>query len=766
MVRRSRHALIGAYPSRNTFMHRYLAFCLLLSLVLMMPPPMAPVSAHGAAHIAVLTRSYDNERTGANLSESILTTSNVSVSQFGKLFSRTVDGQIYAQPLYVPDLAISGLGVHNVVFVATQHNSVYAFDADDPAAATPLWHVNFGPSAPVPNNDFGNRYGPYRDIQKEVGITSTPVIDRSTNTLYIVPFIKLGPGSYTHRLYALDIETGAIKLGGPVTIQGSVPGNGVGSVAGSISFDSKQHLQRAGLALSNGVIYIAFASYGDTDPYHGWVFAYDAATLQRIALYNDTPGGEEGGIWQAGQAPAIDSSGDVYLITGNGTSSPDTGSNLGTAFVKLRLSNASLSVVDWFMPYNYDTLNQWDWDIGASGALLLPGTNLVLGGGKEGVFYVLDRGNMGHFHAGSDSQIVQSFQATSTVGYHIHGSPVYWNGPSGQLIYIWGEKDNLRAYAFNTGTGRFNPTPASQGAYTLPDGMPGGILSLSANGSAAGSGILWATHPVGDANPSTKPGVLRAYNASDLTQELWNSTQNPTRDDVGNFAKFNPPMVADGRVFVASFSDNANTKPDTLNVYGLLKPAVVAQPEDQVIVTGQTATLRVIATGQGPLSYQWYQGSSGDTSTPIVGATSSVYTTTLPATEATYWVRVGNISGSADSVTARVLVNKATTTTQLTASAGTVPAGRNVTLTARVSVVAPGAGTPTGSVTFKDGGTIIGVAPLNSSGRAVLNIATLSVADHLISAEYGGNDHFTISTSAGLTLRVTNYIVALPLVIR
>jgi hypothetical protein len=240
--------------------------------------------------VAVTTRGYDNSRTGANLNESILNTGNVNARQFGKLFTRKADGQIYAQPLYLPDVSIPGKGEHNVVYVATQHNSVYAFDADDPAADEPLWHVNLGPSAPVPNSDFGNRFGPYKDIQKEVGITSTPVIDRASGILYTLALLKRGPGSYEHRLYALDVGTGEERIAS-AKIEGSVPGNGAGSLDGRVIFDSKQQLQRVGLLLSNGVLYFAFAAYADTDPYHGWVFGYDAATLAQVAVFCATPSG-------------------------------------------------------------------------------------------------------------------------------------------------------------------------------------------------------------------------------------------------------------------------------------------------------------------------------------------------------------------------------------------------------------------------------------------------------------------------------------------
>ncbi len=290
--------------------------------------------------VAVLTQHNDASRTGATLSETILNTSNVKVNWFGKLFTRTVDGQIYAQPLYVPGVTIPGKGVRNVVYAATMHNSIYAFDADDPGAAAPLWQRNLGPSAPLPSPDIGPN--PYYDISVEVGTLSTPVIDPSSNTLYAVAFNKDSPAScasactYNYRLHALDLTTGAEKFGGPVVITGTYPGCGWDNSGCVLTFNPPRELQRTGLLLSNGVIYFAFASFADQAPSHGWVFGYHATTLQRVSIYNSTPDGGYGGIWQSGQGLAVDADGYLYLVTGNGTFNADTGgSDYGTSFVKL-----------------------------------------------------------------------------------------------------------------------------------------------------------------------------------------------------------------------------------------------------------------------------------------------------------------------------------------------------------------------------------------------------------------------------------------------
>lgn len=525
-----------------------------------------PDTATTPRPVRVTTQHNDNRRTGANLQERALRPDTVGPLSFGKLFSRAVDGQVYAQPLYLPQVPLPGAGQRNVVYVATMHNSVYAFDADDPAAAAPLWHVSLGPSAPLPDPEIGPTG--YRDIAVEVGVISTPVIDVERHVLYVLAFTKDQQGHH-HTLHALDLSTGQETAGGPVRLAATVPGTGDGSVGGSIAFTSKRQLQRAALTLAGGRVYAAFASYGDRSPYHGWVFAFDAATLAPTAVYVTTPGTGLGGIWQAGQGPAVDDAGFLYLITGNGGFRPD-GSELGDSIVKL---TPDLTVADWFSPFNNAALNAADADLGSAGPLLLPGTGLLLGGGKEGKFYLLDTAAMGHFQAGSDSQIVQSFFVVppDRASHHIHGGAVYWDFPGGPWVYVWPENAFLRAYRFTGGL--LQTTPASTSTTTDPTGvpggapgMPGGMLSVSADGGDADSGLLWASHPYREnANQAVVEGVLRVYRAADLTQELWNSKLNPARDDVGSFAKFVPPTVAGGKVYLATFSKQ-------LHVYGLLAP--------------------------------------------------------------------------------------------------------------------------------------------------------------------------------------------------
>jgi hypothetical protein len=327
---------------------------------------------------AVITQHNDNNRSGANLTEAILNTSNVKTGQFGKLFTLQVDGQIYAQPLYLNNVLIPNQGIHNLIYVATMHNTVYAFDADDPKVQ-PIWTINLGPSITLPDPNIGPQG--YEDITVEVGILSTPCISTVNHAIYVVSTHKdpngSDAGAYSHWLHALDINTGTEKLGGPVKISASFPGNGDGSVNGIIDFISHRQLQRAALLLSNERIYIGFASYGDATPSHGWIIAYDANTLNQVAVYNTTPDDVPnrpsgalpgmGTIWQGGQGMAADSFGNIYFITGNGDFNGIN--DLGDSIIKL---TPDLKLADWFSPHNNSDLNIKDLDLGSGGVLRVP----------------------------------------------------------------------------------------------------------------------------------------------------------------------------------------------------------------------------------------------------------------------------------------------------------------------------------------------------------------------------------------------------------
>ena len=508
---------------------------------------LAQCSAFGQSPISVLTRNYNNQRTGANTSETILKQTNVTSSQFGKLFMLPVDDQVYAGVLYVAGLQIGG-GTHNVIYVETQNNTVYAFDAD--TLGPPLWSRNFnGIGVPSVNTELGATCGTYVDFHGNIGIVGTPVIDGTAGTMYFVTR-DVENGNTVQRLRAIDITTGQDRSNSPQVLQGSLPGTGDGGT--TEVFPSTYENQRPALALSQGVIYIAWASFCDSPPYHGWIMAYNSSTLALITEISASPNGGGAGIWMAGAGPAFDSAGNVYYATGNGTF--DGATDYGESLVKL--SPSTLGVLDYFTPSTYNTLNTNDLDFGSAGPTMLPGTNLIVQGGKTGIIYLTNLSNLGH-EASGDTQIPQFFQAVDLTirpggTHHIHNASPAWISPQGLNLYVWGENDFLHLYSFNTSTQTFNTTPVANGSILPPVGMPGGMMSLSSNGSQSGTGVVWASVPRnGDANHFTVPGNLYAFNAENLSL-LWSSTG--TSQDLLNFAKGSPPVVANGKVYVGSLS--------------------------------------------------------------------------------------------------------------------------------------------------------------------------------------------------------------------
>ena len=612
------------------------------------------------AQVSVWTHHNDNARTGANLSETTLTTANVNAQQFGMLFKYPVDGEVYAQPLYIPGVAIAGKGVHNVVFVATMNDSVYAFDADSNAGAnaTPLWFVNFTNPAlgitAVPPGDV-QQNGDF-NIHGTVGILSTPVIDASAGIIYVVARTKEN-GNYFFRLHALSLSGGAEKANSPVTISATVPGSGYDAVGGMVTFNPFRGNQRTALTLANGVVYIAFASLGDIDPYHGWLFGYSSSTMQQMSVWNDTPNGTRGGIWQSGNGEAVDASGSLYLLTGNGDW--DGVKNFGSSITKL--NPLSLTVSDYFTPADYQNENQTDSDLGSSGPLLIPDTNLIAGGGKEGILFVGPTNNLGHLQNANTKQ-VQAFQAA--VG-HIHGAPVYWRGPQGPLIYVWGERSYFSAYHFNGTT--FDTTAVMQSSFPAPDGMPGAALSLSANGSAPGSGVVWASIPLNaDAETQDVAGVLRAFDANNLSHELWNSQTDASRDSLGLFAKYSPPTIANGKVYLSTFSNQ-------LCVYGVFSPDfTIASPSPaQGVAQGSSASFTVAVTPilglTTPVQLSAQNLPPGSTATfnpsAVTGTATSVLTIATGKTTpvGSYAVTVTGTAGSVThSLTLSLLMNAGT----------------------------------------------------------------------------------------------------------
>lgn len=527
---------------------------------------------------AITTGQYNNGRTSSNTNETILNTSNVTASQFGKLFSWAVDDQVYAQPLYVPGVTIGGRTT-NVVYVATMNNSVYAFDAEHPSAP-PLKSVNLGTNvtrsnvptnAACPTTNTATSANP----GGELGILSTPVIDSSSKTMYVVAATPVS-GGYAHYLHALDITTLADKQS-PVLIQPSVPGSGYDSQSGRVSLSPTTTVsQRTALLLANGSVYAGFASCGhDADPWHGWVVGYSTSNLQtQTAVFNSTPNSGQGGIWQSGRGIATDSSGDLYLTTGNSTGATvTTGSASGDAakgdypmrFVQLTSAGQFLAS---YPPPKYATLNQFDLDFSSSGPLQIPGTNLLIAGGKDGVVYLFNPSNL--------ATPQQSFQATGTgtcpdnaenACDQVHDLG-FWNS----RLYIWGAQDVLRAYNFNTSTSQFSTTPSSKGSIATP--YSPAALAISANGTTAGTGIVWAITPV---NGST-PAMVHAFDASNVATELWNSNINSGRDGLPSYPRYTEPTVANGRVYVATHSNQ-------IAVYGLLQDFSLSSSTSSATVT-------------------------------------------------------------------------------------------------------------------------------------------------------------------------------------
>lgn len=518
----------------------------------------------------VLTYHNDLSRDGVNGQEYALTPSTVNTSTFGKLFSCPVDGAAYTQPLWVPGLSIGG-GIHNVIFVATEHDSMFAFDADASPCVT-YWQVSLldPPEVPVPCQPsvaplFCQVGAGYGDIQPEIGVTGTPVIDATTNTIYFVSKSEnTATTTFYQRLHALDLGTGNEKFGAPALIAASVPGIGDGSSGGMVAFDLRNEHQRSGLALAGGVVYVAWAAHEDESPYHGWVIGYNPANVQtQVSVYNDTPNGGLGGIWGGGGAPAVDSSGAMYVSTGNGVfdanSSTLPNTDFGDSILRLEPS-AGLTLADYFTPDDQQNLANYDADLGSGAVVLLPDQttgpvlHLLAEVGKEGVVYLVDRDNMGQFQANNNNQIVQSFNGPSS---GMWGTPAFWqNG-----LYVGGQTDTLKQFTFDPSTGQFNPSPASQSPEVF--GYPGDSPSVSSQG--ASNGIVWAIDAgaYGQPAPHAGPAILHAYDATNLATEFWNSSQAANnRDQAGNAVKFVPPTIANGKVYVSTRTE--------IDVYGLL----------------------------------------------------------------------------------------------------------------------------------------------------------------------------------------------------
>jgi hypothetical protein len=512
--------------------------------------PDSPAVNAAPANTAVTTLRNDNGHSGQYTNETVLNTSNVNQSQFGKRVSYPVDGQLYAQPLYLPGLSIGG-STHNVVFAATENDSVYAFDADATSAVAPLWKSSMLPSGAtaVPNSVVS-----CADLQPIIGITSSPVIETSTGTMYVVAYSDEG-GTLVYRLHALDVTTGKDKSP-PIVIQGSVPGTGAGSSGGTLTFDPKLERQRVALLLANGRVYIAFASFCDIGSYHGWIFGYsfNGTSLQQVNVYNDTPNGIQGGIWGGDGALVADPSGNVYYTSGNGTFDANTGGpDMGDSFVRL---NASLQRQDSFTPFNQNCLSQGDQDLGSGGPLLLPAANVLISAGKEGRPYVVSTTSMGGYTADpnlvcggtdvnrTDIDKVQQELPPGTVG-PLFSTPAFCNCPTGQFVYFAQVNGPTRAFTWSGGKLSTAPTSVTS--------ANGGDPVVSSSGTTPGTAIVWNLD---------FGATLHAYDPTNLTHELYDSNQNASRDGLSGFVKFSSVMVTNGQVFAGLSA--------SLAIFGLL----------------------------------------------------------------------------------------------------------------------------------------------------------------------------------------------------
>ncbi len=512
--------------------------------------------------MSVLSANYGTDRTNANLQETQLTVANVAPGNFGKLGAFPVDGQVFAQPLYVSGLSIPNRGTHNVLFVATEHNSVYAFDADTASAPLVLWQVNLGPS--VPSSMLMSDTGVLTDVAPEIGILSSPVIDAQAAVLYVVDEM-LQNGQPEFQLHALDLGTGQERMNGPVTISAG---------SGQVVFDPAQHLQRPGLLLLNGAVSVAFGSHGDYGVWHGWLMSYNGADLtQQIGVFQTTPQGQGGAIWQSGRAPAVDDAGNAYFITGNGDY--DGVNNFGESFVKL--SGTPPALKDWYTPANWQMLSDQDYDLSA-GPALIPGTHQLIGADKFGDLYLIDGDSMGHLDTGGAAQV---FQAITTWIFNF----ALWGRSGAAYVYVQEDGGPLRC--FQVTPDGFDATPVS--ASSPISGAARGGIALSANGSQAGTGILWET--TGKYNAAT-PAVLHAFDAANLGNEPWNSSMEPG-DAMDGFVKFVSPTVVNGMVYAASS--------DAVVVYGLLNGNLGGQPPPAVSAVANAASYSTGAISPGEI---------------------------------------------------------------------------------------------------------------------------------------------------------------------
>ena len=704
------------------------------------------------AQISVVTQHYDIGRTGANTSETILTPSNVSFSQFGKLFSHSVDGYVYAQPLYVPGVTM-GAGTpqagtkHNVVFIATENDSVYAFDADSnsPAAnASPLWHITLldashgaAPGARVMlSTDIRTT-----DIVPVIGITSTPVIDPSNGTIYVVGKTKEpaanGGVVYVQRLHALSITNGAEKFGGPVKLAASVPGNGNASVSGTLHFDPYWQNQRAGLLLLHGVVYIASGAHEDSGPWHGWILAYNATTLKQTGAWCSTPNGLRGGIWGAGTGLAADVPdpvghpfGRIFPSTGNGTFdavAPNYNNSMdyGDSILKLDLANgiptmtaSGKPVGDDFTPFDQASLNSGDKDQGSGGTLLLPnaasgGQHLLVQAGKSGRIYVVNQENMGGYHPSNTSDPQEK---AATRG--LWSAPAYWNGH----IYIWASIDYLRSFTFVNGVMSSTSTHSAESS-----NFPGSTPTVSANGNS--NGIVWTINSQSYASQGRE--TLQAHDALNVTKLLYSSDQDLARDNPGPAVKFTVPTVANGKVYVGAEYQ--------VSVFGLLNGSTQAaapaiSPASQSFTSSVTVTMTDTTTGAS-IHY------TTNGSTPTAASPTYSGPITVTATETIHAIAVAarHLDSNVSTATYTKIIQAAMPT--FTPAPGAYSSAKQVTISSTTAGAAiyytTNGTTPTATSTKYTGPVSISSTTTLKAIATAPNLANSSVASGVYTIQTG-----------------------------
>lgn len=725
------------------------AVCLLVSMSL-------------RAQVAVSTYHNDNSRTGQNTAETILTTANVNSTTFGKLFTVAVDGSVYAQTLYIPNVSLSS-GTHNVLYVATQHDSVYAIDADTGAI---YWQVSLIPAGGSTVDSSADLS--CGDIPTEVGITGTPVIDTTTHTLYVVAKSKVSGTIYQY-LHALDIGSGAEKFGGPVNIAATFPGTASDGNGSTLTFNPRQENQRAALLLENGHVVIAWASHCDKSPWHGWVISYSAATLAQEAVYNSSPTGYANGIWMSGSGLASDTSGNIYASTGNGSwNSADRGDTI------LKLgppANSTFAVEDYFTPYNQAALTSGDTDLSAGGIILLPtlsnGKQLLTTLGKSGTMYLIDRNNLGKYCpnlspacSGSDTNVVQEVNGVFS-GYW--GVPAYWNGN----VYFGGGNDNtgeaepIRVFSFNAGnSGLLSTTPTSASARTF--NFPGPDPSVSSNGTT--NGILWALDNSRWRNTCASGSncqVLYAYDATNLANLLYtSSTAANYRDVPGSAVKFTTPTIANGKVYLGSVQ--------AVSAFGLLAgatPTAAAPALSSSSGTYTSAGLSVTMSDSTSGATIYY---TTDGSTP--NSSSAKYSGALRITASTTVNAIAVASGYLNSAvtSATYIIEPAAT---VTSTAVSLTASYNVSgITNNTSAVANG-GLDGNGYSYSEaliGGTLVwngiafnmgsaGVADAVSNATVALTSGSYTTLNLLATGVNGSQaaQNFVITYTDGTTTTVT-----------